>query len=285
MSSFEKATPAYSEHAIATDDKSTATSSRNSALLGFGTDEQSNEAPPSYEESLDNDLLLTQNCIPAPLIHITGDSRSPDLDISLPDRQKLYSFETDSTLVYHETAVHDLLAGSTLFRIRRRPIEAQPDGFWRYTAHAHVQGRSSGGGVKILEIDTDPTMLDLTKPWSTRLIFRHARTGDLDGLTLLVVGGNKTALNGEVRYQRQRVADIVYESKFTSSKGNCPGYRVRVHHQGLDPLLVSICAYVLDDRTMVNKRRHRESALAGVAGIGKGPGAGLAGAYALGSII
>lgn len=248
------------------------------------TDGQFGVPPPSYVDSLNTDLILAQNYMPASLIHIIGESRSPDLHVSVPNGTKLFSFETDSTLVYHETAIRDLSLGSTLFRIRRRPIEAQPDGFWRYTAHSHVPGQVGSDGLKVLEIDTDPGMLNLREPWSTRLIFRHARTGELDGLTLTIVSGDKTSLNGEVQYRGRRVADILSKQKSIAGKHR-PEYDGRIYHRGLDPLLISLCAYVLDDRTMVRKRRNRESAFAGLAGIGKGPGAGLAGAYALGGAI
>lgn len=139
------------------------------------------------------------------------------------------------------------------------------------------------GGTKILEIDTDPGMMlgGRNKSWSTRLIFRNANTAELDGLTLNVTheGLTGTGMTGEVLYQGKKVADIVDRQRRE------PSYEIRIFRDGLDALLVMMLAYVMDDRVMGSKRRNRRSAMAGVPGIGKGPGAGLAGAYGLGALI
>lgn len=240
---------------------------------------------PRYEPLPPEELALTHKPTYLSRIFISGGTRTPDLTALTDDNEKLYKFETDSTLVYHETYVKDLAGQRSLFTIRRRPIQAKADGTWRYTVHTNLgtRGRRVNGGTKILEIDTDPSMMSggRNRSWSTRLIFRNANTAELDGLTLNVTheGLAGTCMTGEVLYQGKKVADIVDRQRRE------PSYEVRIFRDGLDALLVMMLAYVMDDRVMGSKRRNRRSAMAGVPGIGRGPGAGLAGAYGLGALI
>lgn len=240
---------------------------------------------PKYESLPPEELTLTPRPTYESRIFLSGGTRTPDLTASSGKDQELFKFETDSTLVYHETYVKDLATNRSLFTIRRRPIEDKPDGDWRYTIHTNLgtRGKQANGAAKILEIDTDAAMLSggRNKSWSTRLIFRNANTAELDGLTLNITheGLTGTGMIGEVLYQGKRVADIVDRQRRE------PSYEIRIYRDWLDALLVIMLAYVMDDRTMGNKRRNRRSAMAGVPGIGRGPGAGLAGAYAIGALI
>lgn len=252
----------------------------------WGLDEsETSSFLPKYGSLPPEQLALTPKPTCLSRIFISGGTRTPDLTASTDDDEKLYRFETDSTLVYHETYVKDLAAQRSLFTIRRRPVQDKPDGTWRYTIHTNLgtRGRRVNGGTKILEIDTDPGMMlgGRNKSWSTRLIFRNANTAELDGLTLSVTheGLTGTGMTGEVLYQGKKVADIVDRQRRE------PSYEIRIFRDGLDALLVMMLAYVMDDRVMGSKRRNRRSAMAGVPGIGKGPGAGLAGAYGLGALI
>lgn len=231
---------------------------------------------PKYDSLPPEFLALTPNPISASRLFISGSTRTPDLTISTDNEQDVYRFETDSTLVYHETFVKDLRGPRSLFRIRRHTVQWKSDDTWRYTIQ-------TSSGSKILEVETDPGMLSNRRndPWSTRLIFRNVTTSDLDGLTLCMRPSNTTgsSMSGEISYQGKRVADIVLNQRRE------PGYEVRIFRDEIDPLLVVILAYIIDDRTMDSKRRNRRARMSGFAGIGKGPGAGLAGLYGLGSLM
>lgn len=238
-------------------------------------------ALPKYGSLPPEQLTLTPDPFFISQIFVSGGTRTPDLTASIGPKQDLYHFETDSTLVYHETYVKDLRTPRSLFRIVRKPVQNRPDGTWRYTIHSGTGSRGKeGSGTKILEIDTEPGMTSsgLNKLWSTRLIFRNAMTSELDGFTLQVAHEG-SGRRGEVLYEGKKVADIIDHQRRE------PSYEIRIFRDGLDPLLTTILAYVMDDRVMDNKRRHRTSPMSGFAGIGKGPGAGLAGAYGLGALM
>lgn len=283
-SNISPQTPAY-EEVYQTRSLST---SRPSTLLGSfqSFDASDVERLPKYSEIPERKLALTSEYITAPVIHVDGGARHPDLSVTLPDGKQLYHLSTESTWVYHETHVKDLRTPQSLFNIRRHPIKGKPDEHWRYTIHSHVAGtkiEGSSSGVKILEIDTTPGILrgGRNQSWSTRLIFRDHQTGELDGLTLTTTqeGLTSKGTGGEVFYQGIRVATI------TDKKKNDPGYEIRLERQNLDPLLIVMMAYVIDDRRMESRRRNRRSRAAGLKGVGKGPGAGLAGAYGLALLI
>ncbi|KAK5943149.1 hypothetical protein PMZ80_004155 [Knufia obscura] len=236
------------------------------------------DGPPDYGDVPPADLALTTGYTSAPLIHVAGGSRHPDLQVTLSDGHPLYALETESTMVYHETHVRSALpTPSSLFNIRRHPIPDQPDGHWRYTIHSHTPG--GHGPTKILEMDTDPRMLE-GECWNTRMIFRNAFTGELDGLTLVTTqeGLNGKGPGAEILYKGQKVADILDQGKHD------PGYDARIYRKGLDPFLVVVGIYAIDDRNMSVKRRNRRSRLAGLPGVGRGRGAGLAGAYAVAGV-
>lgn len=254
------------------------------ASTGLYGDPDTTSSPPKYESLSPENLALTRNWFSTPRVFVSGGSRTPDLTISTSDGLKLYQLQTDSTLVYHETYVKDLRGSQNLFIIRRYPVQDMPDGTWRYTINVSTgrRGAHKTGGTKILEIDTDPSMVlagDKTS-WETRLIFRNAMTSELDGLTLrMTKNSTRRDVGGEVLYQGKKVADILDRG------GKEPGFELRIFRDSLDPLLVVMMAYVMDDRVMGSKRRNRRGASVGLLGIGKGPGAGLAGAYGLSTVI
>lgn len=247
-------------------------------------DADTHSSPPKYETLPPENLALTRSWISASHVFVSGGSRTPDLTVSTGDGLKLYQFQTESTLVYHETYVKDLRGSRNLFIIRRYPVQDMPDGTWRYTINVSTgrRGAHKTGGTKILEIDTDPSMAlsGNRTSWETRLIFRNAMTSELDGLTLRMTKNSaRKDIGGEVLYQGRKVADILDRG------GKDPGFELRIFRDSLDPLLAVMMAYVMDDRVMGSKRRNRRAASAGLLGIGKGPGAGLAGAYGLSTII
>lgn len=235
---------------------------------------------PKYGSLPPEELALTSDPIFHQHIFVSGGTRTPDLSVTSSDNEKLYHFETDSTLVYHETYVKDLRGPYALFNIRRHPVKNKPDGAWRYTIHLNARAKSTkgNGGTKIFEMDTDPGMLlgGRDDRWQSTLVFRNARTSELDGLTLCVTqeGSSGKGLAADVLYEGKKVADII-----DLRHRREPSYEIRIFRRGLDPLLVIMMAYVIDDRIMGNKRRYRRGRT--VPGVGKVPGASLAGVYRL----
>ena len=89
-------------------------------------------------------------------------------------------------------------------------------------------------------------------------------------------GKEGSGLQMTVTYQGERVGEIVLLG--SSEK---PEFQIEVEVAGVDPLLLAVLALVVDDRWMGEKRRFRQEFARGWTGVGKGPGAGLAAAFAL----
>jgi hypothetical protein len=269
----------------------------------------SNTAPPSYQDSTQTNTPITTDTHPlttppfdltfvpiAPpphpiAIHMQGDYRTPNFSVTLPSIPTgpphppipLFEIDTDSTLVFHHSHIRDLRAGGTMHTLKRATIPstipspkprttitttssssalptttgAQTETY-RYTIHS-----PGSQGRKHLEITTEPALL--TAPTtSTKLIFRDHASSDLDALTLRLLNlSSFTAPQMDILHQNAVVGRIVLLGKESA------------------PALKLECAARVD-RWMTPRRRLKREFGAGVAGVGKGPGAGLAGAYALG---
>jgi len=199
-----------------------------------------------------------------------GDYRSPDFDVVTVDKTPLLHFETDSTLIHHITYIKDLRPngpGGIAHTIKRKT-----DGD-RYLYSAVSRGKD---GARYLEIETTSKILSTA---STRLVFRSTVDGELDAIYLKteVKRNCRTAI---VEYQGNKIGEIVQ-----LGTDDRPTFSLVIDVPGVDPLLFACLAYVLDDRLMTSRRRLRRPMGAGFTGIGKGPGAGLAGAYAVGGAI
>jgi hypothetical protein len=244
--------------------------------------------PPSYDATINNRhshqeqhqrlnlTFLPKTPVPAQptTFHLTGDSRSPDLILIHPSQPStpLATISTDSSLVYHHSHITDHRPGGVMHILRRHNSPGANTNGFCYTITTH-----GNQGTKILEITTTSTLL---KASSTRLIFRRADNNELDALRLktFLPGGGATLqqLDMRVEYQGSPVGTITL-----MSKPEKPVYQLDITRPGIEPLLFAILATVIDDRLMTTKRRSRRHWSAGVPGIGKGPGAGLAGAFAL----
>lgn len=216
--------------------------------------------PPKYGSLPPEDLTLTDRCLFTSHLFVSGTSKSPDLIVSLNDGSQLYHFETESNMINHQTFVKDLRGPHGLFTIRRHPVPKMPEGTWRYTINANTgpKGEHKAGGTKIFEMDTDPGMLlgEHKTSWETRMIFRNAETSELDGLTMCVTKNSATKhIGAEALYKGKKVADIVDRGGHMKD----PGFEIRIFRDCLDPLLVVMMAYAMDDRVMNNKRRHRDA--------------------------
>lgn len=230
------------------------------------------EGLPSYAEAVPPGLSFTKDFGHyAPMTaYMKGDYRSPDFHVTTADKVPLFHLETQSTLIFHVTYIKDLRPGGPqgIAHTIKRKTEGD---LWRYTA-------SSPGkdGVRYLEIET--TSHILTKA-VTKLVFRSTIDGELDAIYLKndIEAGRRTSL---VEYQGQKIGELLQ----LGSDGH-PKFNLIIDVPRVDPLLFVCLAYVLDDRLMTSRRRLRRPFGAGFTGIGKGPGAGLAGAYAVGSAI
>jgi hypothetical protein len=244
-----------------------------------------------------------------------GSSRSPDFTVCVttPSRPPLalFAIDTDSTLVYHHSHIRDLRPSGTMHTLKRTVIDGvgvdaprtmrrgiagkgtrkgvvdggtkgkegkEGKGEWRYM----IQGLGMEG-KKLLEVSTTRDLAE-GLGGETRLVFRGSGDGELDALRLRTkrlerVGGkgrDQEGLEMVVVYQGSRVGEIVLLG--SSEK---PGFRIEIGVAGVDPLLFVVLALVVDDRWMGEKRRYRQEFGRGFRGIGKGPGAGLAAAFAL----
>lgn len=224
------------------------------------------EAPPPYSEAPPPELCIVAGsyCTQPVTLMMKGEYRSPDFTLHLPGGDPWYHSSTDSSVIHHETFVKDVARNQNVFVIKRKNI----DDMLRYTIHA--PGRD---GRKLLEVDVKPG----TGPGSSiRLIFWNTSASELDELFMSTTEGGRPI---DISYRGKNVANI------TGISSSDPQYRLQIQRAYLDPLLIMILAYILDDGTMTKRRRYRRPLTSGLAGVGRGPGAGLAGAFALGSII
>ncbi|KPI35949.1 uncharacterized protein AB675_10494 [Cyphellophora attinorum] len=245
--------------------------------------------PPSYDATIHHNIdepqqrqqvfyltFLPKTPLPThpTTFHLTGDSRSPDLILTHPSHPSnpLATISTDSSLVYHHSHITDHRPGGVMHILRRHNPPGANSNEFCYTITTH-----GNQGTKLLEITTTPTLLSAS---STRLIFRRSDNGELDALRLKIFltggGANLQQLDMRVEYQGSPVGTITL-----ISKPEKPVYQLDITQPGIEPVLFAILATVVDDRLMTTKRRSRQHWSAGVPGIGKGPGAGLAGAFAL----
>lgn len=229
---------------------------------------------PTYRESVPQALTFSRDFgheLPLNVVMV-GDYRSPDFEVRTRDREMaILHMETESTLVYHHTYIRDLRPngpGGIGYTLKRKQNGDQ----WFYTIHS---SGGSEGGVKLLEIATTSKIL---RQSSTRLVFRSTLDGELDALYLntSIEQGIRRA---DVVYQGNRIGGIVQ----LRSDDN-PKFDLKIDIPRVDPLLFVLLALVLDDRLMKSRRRLKRKLGSGFAGIGKGPGAGLAGAYAIGGM-
>ncbi|KIX01222.1 uncharacterized protein Z518_08947 [Rhinocladiella mackenziei CBS 650.93] len=229
------------------------------------------DLPPSYGESVQGGLSYTnefgsENPV---TVCMKGEYRSPDFQVSMgKDALVLLQIETNSTLIYHYTDIKDLRPNGMNHTIKRK-VEGD---LWRYTAHG--PGKD---GVKLLEIETTGKIV--APGSSTRLVFRGKMDGELDALHF----NSTTELKG-----RNRVVEVLHRSRRVGQieqvgRDEKPEFSLSIDVARIDPLLFVVYALVLDDRLMTQRRRLRRPFGSGFAGIGKGPGAGLAGAFAVGS--
>lgn len=229
-----------------------------------------NDPPPSYDDVVPLGLSFTGDTghdEPLTLI-MKGDYRTPDFEVLTEEKVPLFQIETESTLVYHVTYIKDLRPGGPdgIAHTIKRKCNGN---VWRYTALA--PGKDS---VRYLEIETTPK---ISTKASTRLVFRSSVDNELDALHM----------NSEV-YDGIRRLEVVYRGRRTGEikqvgSDKEPKFSLVIEVAGIDPLLFVCFALVLDDRLMTSRRRLRRPLGSGFAGIGKGPGAGLAGAYAIGA--
>lgn len=256
-----ESSPRKRYHATQTDH----TTTMNAQKLG-------DEALPPYVESVPQGLSFTADFGHyGPLtVHMKGDYRSPDFDIVTFDKIPLFHLETDSTLIYHVTYVKDLRPNGP--RGIAHTIKRKTDGD-RYQYSAVSPGKD---GVRYLEIETTSKILTGA---STKLVFRSAVDGELDAIYLKteVQKNRRTAL---VEYRGKKIGEIQQ-----LGGDDRPKFSLIIDIPRVDPLLFACLAYVLDDRLMTSRRRLRRPLGAGFTGIGKGPGAGLAGAYAIGGMV
>lgn len=233
---------------------------------------------PTYRESVPQALTFSRDFgheMPLNVVMV-GDYRSPDFEVRTRDEREMtiLHMETESTLVYHHTYIRDLRPngpGGIGYTMKRKQNGDQ----WFYTIHSSSSSGGSEGGVKLLEIATTSKIL---RQSSTRLVFRSTLDGELDALYLntSIEQGIRRA---DVVYQGNRIGGIVQ----LRSDDN-PKFDLKIDIPRVDPLLFVLLALVLDDRLMKSRRRLKRKLGSGFAGIGKGPGAGLAGAYALGGM-
>jgi hypothetical protein len=282
----------------------------------------SEAAPPSYQDSNQTTVAnttdttlstppfaLTFVSIPPPphpiAIHMQGDYRTPNFSVALPSTPDgpthapipLFEIDTDSTLIFHHSHIRDLRAGGIMHTLKRTTIPTsnptlKPDittrkrtssssalatttgpqtETYRYTIHA-----PGASGAKLLEITTTP---DLLTSSSTKLIFRDHASGELDAVTLrLFSHPSLPSPQMTVLHQNAVVGRMSLLSKESEPalKLDCAA--------DVDPLLLVVLVLVVDDRWMTQRRRLKREFGTGVLGVGKGPGAGLAGAYALGGV-
>lgn len=227
------------------------------------------EMPPPYTESVSQGLSFTTDFghYEPMTAYMKGDYRSPDFDIATGNKVPLFHVETDSTLIYHVTYIKDLRPNGPggIAHTIKRITEGDR---WRYTACS--PGKD---GARYLEIETTSKILTSA---STRLVFRSTIDGELDAIYLKteVQKGRRTAL---VEYQGKKIGEILQ-----LGNDKQPKFNLVIEVPRVDPLLFVCLAYVLDDRLMTSRRRLRRPLGAGFTGVGKGPGAGLAGAYAIG---
>lgn len=272
--------------------------------------------PPSYQASTADQPILNLSFTPLPpppyplTFLMEGEFRSPNFTVSIPadpetkpgsTRAKLFgrsnssgamaiplaTVETDSSLIHHHAHIHDARPGGVMYTLKRNPASSPPpllstssDGGggddqaeWRYTITSH-----GAGGARLLEVITTPAILSAA---STRLVFRRAADGELDALRLKTLkhGVQEGGLAMVLEYRGERVGEIV----LLGARREKPVFRVVLERAGMDPLLAVVLALVVDDRWMGGKRRWKREFGRGLAGIGRGPGAGLAGAYAVGA--
>lgn len=230
------------------------------------------DAPPSYAQSVPLGLSFTADLGHSePMtVCMEGEYRSPDFEIATVNGAPLFHVETESTLIYHVTYIKDLrpnAPGGIAHTIKRKTEGDR----WHYSARA--PGKD---GAQYLEIETTSKILASA---STKLVFRSTADGDLDAVYLKteVQRGRRSAV---VEYQGRRIGEILQLGKDES-----PKFNLVIDVPGVDPLLFVCLAYVLDDRLMTSRRRLRRPFASGLPGVGKGPGAGLAGAYAIGGAI
>lgn len=198
-------------------------------------------------------------------VHMQGHYRSPDFEVTTSTNKPLFTVETESTLVFHVVSINDLRPNGVTYTLKRKT-----DGdVWSYTMLAHGKD-----GVKLLEIVTTPKLLAAD---SIPLIFRSKADGELDALRLHIVTHKAVGRSMEITYHGQPVGRMVQ-----AGSERKPAFRLDIEAARVDPLLFVVFALVVDDRLMTQRRRLRRPLMSGFAGIGKGPGAGLAGAYALG---
>ncbi|KAK5062838.1 hypothetical protein LTR84_004913 [Exophiala bonariae] len=231
-----------------------------------------NGAPPPYAESVSIGLSFTADRGHSEPMKVCmeGEYRSPDFEITMVNGVPLFHIETESTLIYHVTYIKDLrpnAPGGIAHTIKRKTDGDR----WHYSACA--PGKD---GTQYLEIETTSKILANA---STKLVFRSTADGELDAiyLKMAVTGGRRTAVVG---YQGKRIGQILQ-----AGKDEEPKFNLVIDVPGVDPLLFVCLAYVLDDRLMTSRRRLRRPFASGLPGVGKGPGAGLAGAYAVGGAI
>ncbi|RVX71819.1 hypothetical protein B0A52_04218 [Exophiala mesophila] len=235
-------------------------------------------SPPSYRDSVPQALTFSRDFghdLPLNVV-MTGDYRSPDFEVRTKEGEiVILQVETESTLVYHHSYIRDLRPngpGGIGYTMKRKQNGDQ----WLYTIHSSSSSVGGGeGGVKLLEIATTSKIV---RQSSTRLVFRSTLDGELDALYL-----NTSIQNGirraDVVYQGNRIGGIAQ----LRSDDN-PRFDLKIEIPHVDPLLLVLLALVLDDRLMKSRRRLKRKLGSGFAGIGKGPGAGLAGAYAIGGM-
>lgn len=231
-----------------------------------------NEVLPPYVKSVSPGLSFTTDFghTEPMTVQMEGDYRSPDFEITASNGVPLFDIETESTLIYHVSYVKDLRPNGP--QGIAHTIKRKTDGDrWHYSA------RSVGkDGVQYLEIETTSKIISNA---STKLVFRSTVDGELDAIYLRteLQRGRRTAV---VEYQGKRIGEILQLGKDES-----PKFNLVIDVPRVDPLLFVCLACVLDDRLMTSRRRLRRPFASGFPGVGKGPGAGLAGAYAVGGAI
>ena len=212
--------------------------------------------------------IFTQYLTPQPTtLLMRGEYCSPDFNILAPNGTTLFTVQTDSTQILHDTNIHDPRIPRRLFTVKGKGHGDNEE--WSYSANEPKKD-----GKKLLEISTKPTFV--LKGGSTRLVFRNGRDDELDALYLQI---DRKSSEMKVMYQDKQVGSIQQSSKLRN-----PGFMLNVPG-GMDPVLMVVMALVVDDRLMTQRRRLRRPLHSGWRGIGKGPGAGLAGAYALSGAI